>query len=49
MNSHVAMQARVMTRLQMMGWTLREIRDVWGVGRIFVHWLISLQRRSLVS
>lgn len=44
-----AVQARVMTRLQKMGWTLREIGDVWGVGRLFVNWLIQLQHRSLAA
>lgn len=46
MNAHVAMQGRVMTRLQMRGWTLREIGDVWGVGRQFVYWLIGITRRG---
>jgi len=49
MNATAYMQARVMTRLQKMGWTLREIGDVWDVDRLFVDWLIRLQRRSLAA
>lgn len=44
-------QARVMFRLQQRAWLLAEIGDVWGVGRQYVHWLITLvrdERRGIV-
>lgn len=31
------MMTRVMRRLQMFGWTLREIGDVWGIDRLAVY------------
>jgi hypothetical protein len=46
MNANVAMQGRVMLRLQMRGWTLSEIGQPWGVGRQFVWWLIGITRRG---
>jgi hypothetical protein len=43
---HACTQGRVMLKLQQRGWTLREIGDVWGVGRQYVYWLIGIARRG---
>lgn len=47
-NSHgsARFQARVMYRLQQRAWLLSEIGDIWGVGRQYVHWLITMARNA---
>lgn len=39
-------QGRVMYRLLQRAWLLSEIGDIWGVGRQYVHWLITLARQA---